>query len=59
MTDKTPQEICESLLGLSIRAIEINTDDEFILFTLDNGRELEFTGDGLEMFVSNSPQTDS
>ena len=59
MTDRTPQEICESLLGLSIHAIEINTDDEFILFTLNNGRELEFTGDGLEMFVSNSPQIDS
>jgi len=59
MTEQTPQEICESLLGLSIHSIEINTDDEFILFTLDNGRELEFTGDGLEMFVSNSPQTDS
>jgi hypothetical protein len=59
MSELTPQEICESLLGLSIHAIEINTDDEFILFTLDNGRELEFTGDGLEMFVSNSPQTDS
>jgi hypothetical protein len=53
MTDKTPEEVCESLLGLTIESIEINTQDEFILFTLDNGQEIEFTGDGLEMYISN------
>lgn len=58
MTDRTPQQICESLLGLSISAIEINTDDEFIALTLNNGQELEFTGDGLELFVSDIPQDD-
>ena len=53
MTDRTPQEICQSLLGRTIEAIEINVDDEFIGITLDNGQELEFTGDDLEMYVSN------
>jgi len=53
MTDKTPEEVCESLLGLSIESIEINTQDEFILFTLDNGQEIEFTSDDLEMYISN------
>jgi hypothetical protein len=52
MTDKTPEEVCESLLGLTIESIEINTQDEFILFTLDNGQEIEFTGDDLEMYIS-------
>jgi len=52
MSDKTPEEVCESLLGLSIESIEINTQDEFILFTLDNGQEIEFTGDDLEMYIS-------
>jgi len=53
MSDKTPEEVCESLLGLTIESIEINTLDEFILFTLDNGQEIEFTGDDLEMYISN------
>lgn len=53
MTERTPQQICESLLGRTIEAIEINVDDEFIGITLDNGQELEFTGDDLEMYVSN------
>ena len=53
MSDKTPQEICESLIGLTIEAVEINVDEEFIMLTLDNGQELEFTGDDLEMYVSN------
>jgi hypothetical protein len=53
MSEKTPHEICESLLGRTIEAIEINVDDEFIGITLDNGQELEFTGDDLEMYVSN------
>ena len=52
MTDKTPEEVCESLLGLTIESIEINTQDEFILFTLDNGQEIEFTGDDLDMYIS-------
>ncbi len=34
-------------------AIEIDTDDEMIIFTMDNGQEIEFTGDGLEMYISN------
>ena len=58
MSDKTPQEICEMLLGRTIHAIEINTHDEFIGITLDNGQELEFTGDDLEMYVSNAPMDD-
>ena len=53
MSDITPQEICESLLGLSISSIELDTDDELIRFGLSNGQEVEFTGDGLEMYVSN------
>jgi len=51
--EKTPQEICQSLIGLTIIAIEIDTDDEMIIFTMDNGQEIEFTGDGLEMYISN------
>ena len=57
MTDRTPQEICESLLHLAIHAIEIDTDDEVIIFTMNNGRYIEFTGDGLEMFVSNASES--
>jgi len=58
MNDKTPQEICESLLGLLITSIEIDTDDELIRFGLSNGQEIEFTGDDLEMYVSNPPKDD-
>lgn len=58
MTDKTPQEICEALLGLAITSIEIDTDDELIILGLSNGQDIEFTGDGLEMFVSNPPMDD-
>jgi hypothetical protein len=58
MNDKTPQEICESLLGLSISSIEIDTDDELIRFGMSNGQEIEFTGDGLEMYASNPPKDD-
>jgi hypothetical protein len=58
MTDRTPKEICESLLHLAIHAIEIDTDDELIIFTMNNGQVIEFTGDGLEMFVSDIPKDD-
>jgi hypothetical protein len=55
---KTPQQICESILGLTIQSIEINPDEELITFTLDSGQFLEFTGDDLEMYVSDA-MTDS
>jgi hypothetical protein len=58
MTDRTPQQICESLLGLTIQSIEIDPDEELITFTLDSGQFLEFTGDDLEMYVSDA-MTDS
>jgi hypothetical protein len=52
MIEKPPQQICEGLIGLTIMAVEIDTDDEMIILTMDNGQEIEFTGDGLEMYVS-------
>jgi hypothetical protein len=58
MTDRTPQQICESLLGLTIQSVEIDPDEELITFTLDSGQFLEFTGDDLEMYVSDA-MTDS
>lgn len=58
MTDRTPQQICESLLGLTIQSIAIDPDEELITFTLDSGQFLEFTGDDLEMYVSDA-MTDS
>jgi hypothetical protein len=58
MNEKTPQEICEALLGLTITSIELDTDDEIIILGLSNGQDIEFTGDDLEMFVSNPPKDD-
>jgi len=53
MIERTPQQICEGLIGLTIISVEIDTNDEMIIFTMDNGQEIEFTGDGLEMYISN------
>lgn len=50
MSERTPEEICEDLLGQTIEEIEVDYDTELITFTTNMGR-IEFSGDGLEMYV--------
>ena len=50
MSKRTPEEICEDLLGQTIEAIEVDYDDEMFIITTNLGR-IEFSGDGLEMYV--------
>ena len=50
MSKRTAEEICEDLLGQTIEAIEVKYDDEMFIITTNLGR-IEFSGDGLEMYV--------
>ena len=50
MSERTPEEICEDLLGQTIEEIEVDYDSEMITITTNLGR-IEFRGDGLEMYV--------
>lgn len=50
MSERTPEEICEDLLGQTIEEIEVDYDSEMITITTNLGR-IEFSGDGLEMYV--------
>jgi len=50
MSERTPEEICEDLLGQTIEEIEVDYDTELITITTNLGR-IEFSGDGLEMYV--------
>jgi hypothetical protein len=50
MSERTPEEICEDLLGQTIEEIEVDYDSEIITITTNLGR-IEFSGDGLEMYV--------
>jgi hypothetical protein len=50
MTNKTPEEICESLLGQTIEGVRIDGDSSKVILTLKKGY-VEFEGEGLEMYV--------
>jgi hypothetical protein len=50
MSERTPEEICEDLLGQTIEEIEVDYDTELITIVTNMGR-IEFSGDGLEMYV--------
>jgi len=50
MSERTPEEICEDLLGQTIEEIEVDYDSEMITITTNLGR-IEFSGEGLEMYV--------
>lgn len=50
MSERTPEEICDDLLGQTIEEIEVDYDTEIITITTNMGR-IEFSGDGLEMYV--------
>ena len=50
MSERTPEEICEDLLGQTIEEIEVDYDSEMITITTNLDR-IEFSGDGLEMYV--------
>jgi hypothetical protein len=50
MSERTPEEICTDLLGQTIESIEVNYDDEMFIITTNLGK-IEFSGDGLEMYV--------
>ena len=54
MSERTPEEICEDLLGQTIEEIEVDYDSEMITITTNLGR-IEFSGDGLEMYVESDP----
>lgn len=47
---KTVEQICNELLGQEIEEIEVNYDEELICIYTTFGL-IEFTGDGLEMYV--------
>lgn len=47
---RTPEEICQDLLGQEIEEIEVDYDTEIVSITTTYGR-IEFSGDGLEMYV--------
>ena len=47
---RSPENICEDLLGQEIEEIALNYDDEIITITTSFGT-IEFSGDGLEMYV--------
>ena len=57
MSERTPEEICEDLLGQTIEEIEVDYDSEMITITTNLGR-IEFSGDGLEMYVESDPFDD-
>jgi len=47
---RSPEQICEDLLGQEIEEIEVDYDTETITITTSYGK-IEFSGDGLEMYV--------
>ena len=57
MSERTPEEICEDLLGQTIEEIEVDYDSEMITITTNLGR-IEFSDDGLEMYVESEPFDD-
>ena len=50
MSKRTPEEICQDLLGQTIEAIEMDYDSELFIITTNLGR-IEFSGDDLAMYV--------
>lgn len=51
---KDPKQICTELLGQAITEIEVDYDKEQVTIYTHTGL-IEFTGDGLVMYVENNP----